>query len=108
MKKVVIALVALLSIAGLVMAVAAIRQWMEDWQNDDQGLQPGGLLGFAIPSKPLPGQATPPCTSPSISVNGGCWMKVELWLRECGSVGYVHDDGCYVPAKMSQAHVPPE
>ncbi|WP_144370148.1 hypothetical protein [Myxococcus stipitatus] len=108
MKKVMIVLAALLSVAGLVMAVAAMRQVMEDWENDDQGLQPGGLLGFAIPSKPLPGQDTPPCTSPALAVNGGCWVKVELWLRECGSVGYVHDDGCYVPAKTSQARVPSE
>ncbi|NTX41690.1 hypothetical protein HUA74_26905 [Myxococcus sp. CA051A] len=107
MKKLMIALAALLGVAGLVMAVPAIRQWREDWQNDDRGLEPGGLLGFGIPAKPLPGQATPPCTGGSLGINGGCWEKVELWLRDCGSVGYVHEGGCYVPAKTAQTRVPP-
>ncbi|WP_223783647.1 hypothetical protein [Myxococcus sp. AS-1-15] len=53
------------------------------------------------------GQATPPCTGGPVSINGGCWEKVELWIRDCGSVGYVHEGGCYVPAKTPHARVPP-
>ncbi|MCP3097287.1 hypothetical protein LZ198_00215 [Myxococcus sp. K15C18031901] len=110
MKKVVLALVAVLSIAGLVMAGADFRQ---RWEDDDRGLQPGGLLGFAIPNNPLPGQDTPPCPEevsgdPVVAVRGGCWVRVELWLRDCSSVGYTHEDGCYVPARTRQARVPPE
>ncbi|WP_342374793.1 hypothetical protein NVS55_26130 [Myxococcus stipitatus] len=110
MKKVVLGAVAVLLIAGVAMAVPFFREQLEA---DDRGLEPGGLLGFAIPNKPLPGQDTPPCPAevdgvPVVAVRGGCWVKVELWLRGCGSVGYVHEGDCYVPTKTSQAHAPPE
>jgi serine/threonine-protein kinase len=58
-----------------------------------------------LPPKPLPGQARPNaagrCPSPTlIHINGGCWVKLDVRLKDCDANynQYVHKGACYGPA----------
>ncbi len=60
------------------------------------------VIALDMPSKPFPKQSKPDAhgrcpKSTQVSINGGCWMKVDVPLERCKD-GYVYKGGCYEPA----------
>jgi serine/threonine-protein kinase len=56
------------------------------------------------PLKPLPGQKRPdangrcPNNKLQVPINGGCWIKLPLDMKNCeGDSYYIYKGGCYVP-----------
>jgi hypothetical protein len=61
-------------------------------------------VALDVPPKPQPGQLKPDakgqCRKGQHSINGGCWMKVELGdLDDCKGMGngFEYNGGCYAP-----------
>jgi len=68
---------------------------------------PGPAIGQELPSKPLPGQTRPDSNgrcpfTPHVPINGGCWVKLDVELKDCRGVGYVYKGRCYTPAVALQ------
>ncbi|QSQ19284.1 hypothetical protein JY651_28555 [Pyxidicoccus parkwayensis] len=55
-----------------------------------------------VPDAPLKGQDTPPCTSPSRPVNGGCWLKLDD-KPPCPRNSAEHAGACWVPVRGEKA-----
>ncbi|NMO15910.1 serine/threonine protein kinase [Pyxidicoccus fallax] len=60
------------------------------------------IVAVDVPPGPLPGQRRPDanghCPSkPQVPINGGCWLKVPVELKDCGEDYYVYKGGCYMP-----------
>lgn len=55
-----------------------------------------------IPDGPLKGQDTPPCTSPSRAVNGGCWLELKD-PPPCPRNSAEHAGACWVPVRGEKA-----
>jgi serine/threonine-protein kinase len=56
----------------------------------------------ALPPKPLPGQTRPGpdgrCpVHPQVPINGGCWLKLDVELKDCRGNGYAYKGRCYTP-----------
>lgn len=65
-----------------------------------------------IPSRPFPGQATPPCDTEAREeeINGGCWGQTAGTAPCNNSKLYRHGDKCYRPVRAAtekRSHVPP-
>jgi serine/threonine-protein kinase len=62
-------------------------------------------IGVDLPSKPLQGQARPDargrCAPRQVSINGGCWWKVEGEPKDCPVDSYVYEGRCYAPVLRS-------
>ncbi len=59
-------------------------------------------ISVDLPPKPFPGQRRPDangrCTrKPQVPINGGCWIKLPVELKDCSEDGYVYQGGCYMP-----------
>jgi serine/threonine-protein kinase len=62
----------------------------------------GTSIALDMPSKPLPRQSRPDANGRcprdvEVSINGGCWMKLDVKLASCKD-GYIYKGGCYAPA----------
>jgi hypothetical protein len=59
--------------------------------------------------EPLPGQPKPDakgrCPKKQLAINGGCWFKVTVDLKDCPVIGSVYQGQCYVPVQAA-AKVP--
>lgn len=60
-------------------------------------------IAVDMPPRPLPGQARPDAngrcrTRGQVAINGGCWKKLAVELKDCDEVDYVYKGSCYVPA----------
>jgi serine/threonine protein kinase len=61
-------------------------------------------IAVDLPPKPLPGQRRPDATGRcpgkvQVAINGGCWTKLAVDLKDCGDWGGVeHKGACYQPA----------
>lgn len=63
---------------------------------------PWSTLAEDLPPRPFPGQRRPDANGrcpakPQVPINGGCWLKMPVELKDCGEGGYVHKGTCYVP-----------
>lgn len=63
---------------------------------------PGAVLseslgyGRPVPSKPLPGQRTPPCKRGEREIRGGCWQgPIENEKPPCGDEMFDYEGECY-------------
>ncbi len=56
------------------------------------------LAGIPMPNSPVEGQKRPPCESPEVRINGGCWLKLDA-STPCPRRSAEHKGGCYVPVK---------
>ncbi|WNM70410.1 hypothetical protein [Myxococcus phage Mx4 ts27htf-1hrm-1] len=56
------------------------------------------LAGIPMPSAPVEGQKRPPCESPEVRINGGCWLRLKD-DAPCPRRSAEHKGGCYVPVK---------
>jgi hypothetical protein len=63
---------------------------------------PGAVLseslayGRPVPSKPLPGQRTPPCKRGEREIRGGCWHgPIENEKPPCGDEMFDYEGECY-------------
>jgi hypothetical protein len=60
-----------------------------------------GVIAQELPTQPLPRQLQPDakgqCPKGLIAINGGCWAKVGVELKDCLGNGFVYRGGCYVP-----------
>ncbi|NPC84918.1 protein kinase, partial [Pyxidicoccus fallax] len=60
-------------------------------------------ISVDLPPRPFPGQRRPDANGrcPSrkhFSINGGCWLKAAMDLKDCEAEGYyIYKGGCYVP-----------
>ncbi|MFP2909270.1 serine/threonine protein kinase [Pyxidicoccus sp. 3LFB2] len=59
-------------------------------------------ISVDIPPKPLRGQTRPDVSGrcPSMAhvpINGGCWMKLAVDLKQCDDENYVYRGACYAP-----------
>jgi serine/threonine-protein kinase len=62
------------------------------------------VIAVDLPPKPLPGQLRPDAAgrcprSSWLPIHGGCWMKVDVSLKDCDENYslYVHEGACYSP-----------
>jgi serine/threonine-protein kinase len=60
-------------------------------------------IAVELPPKPLPEQLRPDATGrcphrSEVAINGGCWKKLAVDLKDCEEVDYVYKGGCYIPA----------
>jgi serine/threonine protein kinase len=59
-------------------------------------------IALEIPSQPLPGQLKPDakgrCPEELVPINGGCWGKVLMDVKNCRGNAHVYRGGCYLPA----------
>ncbi|MBZ4420562.1 serine/threonine-protein kinase [Myxococcus sp. RHSTA-1-4] len=60
-------------------------------------------IAVDLPPRPLPGQRRPGANGRcprklQVPINGGCWVKLPLDLRDCGEDYYVYKGECYMPA----------
>lgn len=53
---------------------------------------------IVMPKKPIDGQDTPPCTSPSKAENGGCWLELKD-PPPCPKGAAEHKNACWVPVR---------
>ncbi len=61
------------------------------------------VIAVDLPPKPLRGQLRPDasgrCAHPGhVSIHGGCWVKLDIGLKECVEPYYEHKGACYGPA----------
>lgn len=56
------------------------------------------LAGIPMPNSPVEGQKRPPCESPEVRINGGCWLRLKD-DAPCPRRSAEHRGGCYVPVK---------
>ncbi|WP_164000718.1 serine/threonine-protein kinase [Pyxidicoccus caerfyrddinensis] len=59
-------------------------------------------IAVDVPPKPLPGQQRPDATGRcprrgQVSLNGGCWLRLDLAQKDCDENGYTYDGRCYLP-----------
>jgi hypothetical protein len=58
-----------------------------------------------FPTQPFPDQLKPDaqgrCLKGQHLINGGCWLKVEVELKDCPGNGFVYQGACYVPVRSS-------
>ncbi|HZI10715.1 MAG TPA: serine/threonine-protein kinase [Myxococcus sp.] len=59
-------------------------------------------LSLDMPDKPLPGQLRPDASGrcrfkPQVPINGGCWLKVDMDLKDCkaSTYSFVYKGACY-------------
>jgi serine/threonine-protein kinase len=60
-------------------------------------------LAVDLPPRPLPGQTRPDASgrcpkSSQVAINGGCWKKLAVDLKNCADDDFVYKGGCYTPA----------
>ncbi|MBZ4423331.1 serine/threonine protein kinase, partial [Myxococcus sp. RHST-1-4] len=60
-------------------------------------------IAVELPPRPVPGQTRPDATGrcprrSQIAINGGCWIKAALELKDCDEGTYVYKGACYTPA----------
>lgn len=60
-------------------------------------------IALEMPPKPFPGQRRPDANGRcprkvQVPINGGCWVKLDVSLKDCEEDGYVYKGGCYAPA----------
>ncbi|WP_370643898.1 serine/threonine-protein kinase [Myxococcus sp. RHSTA-1-4] len=60
-------------------------------------------IAVDLPPRPLPGQRRPDANGrcprkPQVPINGGCWIKLTVELKDCGEDTYVYKGACYTPA----------
>jgi hypothetical protein len=64
-----------------------------------------GAIAQELPKKPLPGQHKPDangrCPNKQLTINGGCWLKVDFAPAECAGNGFTYRGGCYIPFLVS-------
>ena len=63
---------------------------------------PWSTLAEDLPPRPFPGQRRPNANGrcpekPQVPINGGCWIKLPVELKDCGEDGYVYKGACYMP-----------
>jgi hypothetical protein len=61
------------------------------------------VIAVDLPPKPLRGQLRPDASGrcahrAHLSINGGCWMKLDTSLKDCVEPYFVHEGACYGPA----------
>ncbi|MBN8466158.1 hypothetical protein HJC22_18315 [Corallococcus exiguus] len=56
---------------------------------------------YRVPDAPMDGQARAPCRSPSVEVNGGCWLKLDA-SAPCPKNSAEYRGGCYVPVSATK------
>ncbi|WP_164017111.1 serine/threonine protein kinase [Pyxidicoccus trucidator] len=61
------------------------------------------VIAVELPPKPLRWQLRPDASGrcahrAHVSINGGCWVKVDISLRDCLEPYYEHKGACYGPA----------
>ncbi|MFP2924774.1 serine/threonine protein kinase [Pyxidicoccus sp. 3LG] len=61
------------------------------------------VIAVELPPKPLRGQLRPDASGRCahrghVSLNGGCWVKLDMSLTDCDEPYYVHKGACYGPA----------
>jgi serine/threonine-protein kinase len=58
-------------------------------------------VALEVPPQPLPGQLKPDangrCRKGQFAINGGCWLKLDVDLKDCTGNGFMHKRGCYAP-----------
>jgi serine/threonine protein kinase len=65
-------------------------------------------IAVDLPLKPLPGQWRPAgngrCPGKvQVAINGGCWMKMAVELKDCAEwAGFEYRGACYLPAMKAQ------
>ena len=60
-------------------------------------------IAVDLPPRPVPGQRRPDANGrcrikEQVPINGGCWIKLLVELKNCGEAGYIYKGGCYVPS----------
>jgi len=61
------------------------------------------VIAVDLPPKPLRGQLRPDASGrcahrAQVSIQGGCWVKLAISLKDCDEPYYVHKGACYSPA----------
>ncbi|MFP2897832.1 hypothetical protein [Corallococcus sp. 4LFB] len=56
---------------------------------------------YRVPDEPMDGQARAPCRSPSVEVNGGCWLRLKD-DAPCPKNSAEYRGGCYVPVSATK------
>ena len=61
------------------------------------------VIAMDLPPKPLRGQLRPDASGrcahrAQVSIQGGCWVKLAISLKDCEEPYYVHKGACYSPA----------
>jgi serine/threonine protein kinase len=55
-------------------------------------------LSAPVPPQPLPDQRLPPCKSPLVEINGGCWFLIGNETPPCSEITYEWKKRCYAPS----------
>ncbi|MFP2906249.1 serine/threonine-protein kinase [Pyxidicoccus sp. 3LFB2] len=60
------------------------------------------VIAVDVPPKPLRGQLRPDASGrcahrAQVSINGGCWVEVNIRLKDCDEPYYEHKGACYGP-----------
>ncbi|WP_241759380.1 serine/threonine protein kinase [Pyxidicoccus parkwayensis] len=61
------------------------------------------VIAVELPPKPLRGQLRPDASGrcahrAQVAINGGCWVKLDIRLKDCDEPYYEHNGACYGPA----------
>ncbi|MFP2926476.1 serine/threonine-protein kinase [Pyxidicoccus sp. 3LG] len=60
-------------------------------------------IAVDLPPRPLRGQTRPDASGrcprrAQVPINGGCWLKLTVELKDCDEDSFVYKGGCYAPA----------